>query len=288
MKRFLSGLLAAVLLLAGAGPAATEPPMWIIRDADSTIVLFGSVHVLPENLDWRTDALNKALAGADDIWFETPVDADGEAAAARAVAANAYLPEGQSLTALLSPLGRERLARVSERFGIPMARIDRVRPWYADIILGVTALARQGALVSFGVEQALTTEAPGAQRRSFESAGEQIGFFASAPPADQIASLEDTLRQLEEDPGFFDRLIAAWMSGDTEAIEAMGLTPLKLTSLYLYEELIVKRNRRWVKIIAERLAGSGETVMIVGVGHLVGPDSVPAMLRAQGIPVEGP
>jgi len=43
-----------------------------------------------------------------------------------------------------------------------------------------------------------------------------------------------------------------------------------------------------VPIILKRLEGQGEAVMVVGVGHLVGPDSVPALLRARGIPVEGP
>lgn len=287
MKRFLSGLL-ALWLLAGAGPARAEPPIWIIRDADSSIVIFGSVHVLPSQLDWRPTRLDQALATADDIWFETPVDADSEAAAARASQANAYLPEGQNLSGLLSAPGRARLERVCAGLGIPLARIDRLRPWYADVMLGVIALAKQGALVSTGVEQTLALAAPTAARRAFETPGEQIAFFAGAPLADQIASLEDTLRQLEEDPGFYDRLILAWTRGDTRTIETMGLTPMKATSLYLYDTLIVQRNRRWAKTIAERLAGSGETVIIVGVGHLVGPDSVPALLRARGIAVEGP
>jgi uncharacterized protein YbaP (TraB family) len=288
MKRLMSGWLAAAVLLAGAGQAAAEPPMWIIRDPDSTIVLFGSVHVLPPELDWRSARLDEALAQADDIWFETPLDADAEAAASRAVQANAYLPQDQALSALLSPVGQTRLKRVSADLGIPLARIDRLRPWYADIILGVTALARQGALVSSGVEQTLAAVAPTATRRSFETPGEQIAFFAGAPLPDQITSLEDTLRQLEEDPGFYDRLIAAWIAGDAGAIETLGLTPMKQTSLYLYDALIVQRNLRWAKVIADRLAGSGETVIIVGVGHLVGPDSVPALLRARGITVEGP
>ena len=52
--------------------------------------------------------------------------------------------------------------------------------------------------------------------------------------------------------------------------------------------LIQRRNAAWTRAIAERLAGSGETVIVVGAGHLVGPDSVPALLRARGIKVEGP
>ena len=91
-----------------------------------------------------------------------------------------------------------------------------------------------------------------------------------------------------EDPAYYDRLIDAWAGGDTRAIEDLGLTPMKQVSIYLYDRLIVQRNRRWVETIAERMQGSGETVIVVGVGHLVGPDSVPALLRARGFTVEGP
>lgn len=271
-----------------ATPAFAEPPVWTVRDADSTLVLFGSVHVLPADLDWRPEALDAALAKADDLWFETPVDAANEAEAAATAQARGYLPSGQSLSALLTPDGRARLDRVCGRLGISPAGVDRLRPWYADVTLGVVALMRQGATVATGVERTLADAAPGAKRRAFETSTDQISFFADAPLADQLASLEDTLKQIDEDPTFYDQLIEAWARGDARAIEDLGLTPMKQVSIYLYDRLIVQRNRRWVETIAERMQGSGETVIVVGVGHLVGPDSVPALLRARGFTVEGP
>jgi uncharacterized protein YbaP (TraB family) len=280
--------LSFLIALATALPALAEPPVWTVRDTDSTIVLFGSVHVLPADLDWRPDTLDAALATADDLWFETPVDAASEAEAGAAAQARGYLPADQSLSALLTPEGRTRLDRVCGRLGISPAGVDRLRPWYADVTLGVVALMRQGATVTTGVERTLAEAAPAAQRRAFESSTEQIGFFADAPLADQLASLEDTLKQIDEDPAYYDRLIDAWARGDTRAIQDLGLTPMKQISVWLYDRLIVQRNRRWVETITQRMQGSGKTVIVVGVGHLVGPDSVPALLRARGFTVEGP
>lgn len=279
---------AVALLLAAATPAAAEPPLWTIRDADSTIVLFGSVHVLPAGLDWRPDALDAALARADDLWFETDTDGEGQARASQAALANGYLPGGERLSTMLTPDGRARLDRICGRLGLSPAAVDTLRPWFADVTLGVVALTRQGAVASSGVEQALADAAPDAARRTFETPEDQIAFFAGAPVADQLASLEDTLRQLDEDPDVFNRLINAWAAGDAAAIEALGVAPMKQVSAVLYDRLIVQRNRRWAEIIAERLKGSGETVIVVGAGHLVGGDSVPALLRARGIVVEGP
>lgn len=279
---------ALLIALLTAASAAAEPPVWTVRDADSTVVLFGSVHVLPADLDWRPDALDAALLKADDLWFETPVDDANAAEAARVAQARGFLPGNQSLSALLSSDGRDRLDRICGRLGISPAGVDRLAPWYADVTLGIVTLMRQGATVSAGVERTLADAAPGAARRSFETSTQQIAFFADAPLADQLASLEDTLKQLDEDPAFFDRLIEAWAEGDTRAIEDLGLTPMKQVSVHLYDQLIVRRNRRWAEAITERMKGSGETVIVVGVGHLVGPDSVPALLRARGFIVEGP
>ena len=52
--------------------------------------------------------------------------------------------------------------------------------------------------------------------------------------------------------------------------------------------MVVQRNARWLRTIVARLNQPGEAVMVVGVGHLIGPDGLPAMLRTQGIKVDGP
>ncbi len=287
-RRALLSIALGLLALAAASPAASEPAIWTVKDADSRIMLFGSVHVLPPDLAWRTKALDEALAQADDLWFETDVGGAGVTESGLLARRHGTRPGGAGLIATLSPAGRTRLERVTTRLGLAPAALDGLRPWLAEMTLSVAALAAQGAGVEAGVERSLLDAAPKAERKTLESAAEQIAFFAEAPEADQLASLEDTLRQLDEDPAFYDRLIRAWIAGDLKTIEVLGLEPLKTVSPVLYQRLIVERNRRWVEAIRRRLAGSGETVIVVGAGHLVGPDGVPALLRAQGIEVDGP
>src|SRR4051812_46043805 len=89
-------LFALLALFGSACAARAEPPVWIIRDADSTIVLFGSVHILPQGQDWRPAALKAAIARADDLWFETSFDAASRLAGAQKVAQLGVLPPGQS------------------------------------------------------------------------------------------------------------------------------------------------------------------------------------------------
>ena len=85
--RRLPGLCALILLALSAAcappPAQAQPAVWIVRDHDSEMLLFGSIHLLPPGLDWRPAALDAALAKADDLWFELPVDPATEQEAAR-------------------------------------------------------------------------------------------------------------------------------------------------------------------------------------------------------------
>jgi uncharacterized protein YbaP (TraB family) len=278
-----------IALCLTATPAAAEPPVWIVRDADSAIVLFGSVHLLPPGLDWRPDALDAALKEADDIWFELPVDAEATREAAQLAFTKGFLPEGESLNALLSPEGAKRLRETAVRLHLDMKGIDRLRPWLADVTISVAQAAGGGANGSDGVERTLMKAAPAsAVRRAFETPEEQITIFADIPLPEQIASLEQSLSDVETDPKSFDGMVGAWMAGDLAALEKGALDPMRKATPVLYERFVVERNARWAKAIEERLAGSGESVMVVGAAHLIGKEGLPAMLRARGHTVEGP
>jgi len=286
LKRFLLPLIAA---LATAAPATAQPPVWVVRDEDSTIVLFGSVHMLPPGLDWRPQALTTAIQGAQDIWFELPLDAEDSRAVGQIAVNRGLLPKGETLSDKLSRSGRRRLEAAAKRMNLSMAALNRMRPWLAEVTVGVAQLAGGGANGSDGVERTLDKAAPAtAERRAFETPEQQIAFFADAPEKDQIASLENSLREMKKDPNAYSKLVEAWLAGDTKALEREGLKPMLHDTPGMYRRLVVERNARWTDMIAQRLAGSGETVMVVGAAHLIGKDGVPAMLRRRGIHVEGP
>jgi uncharacterized protein YbaP (TraB family) len=281
-------LIAALAALVVPTCALAEPPVWTIHDRDATIVLFGSVHILP-NVNWQPKALDEALAKADDLWFEIPLDDAAQQAASQGIAQKGMLPEGQSLLALLGPKDQARLTRVCAKLGLPVATVDRLQPWLADATLSDVLLSTQGAVPNQGVEQILQHQVPATvPRHAFETADQQIAMLSGASRAAQLASLKDTLRSIEDDPNAFNRLVGLWMKGDAKGLDREAVEDLRHVSPELYDVMLKRRNTAWVDQILARLKGSGETVMVVGVGHLVGPDSVPAMLRARGIKVEGP
>lgn len=285
--RMILGLAFAALLAAGAAQA--QPPVWTVRDADSEMLLFGSVHVLPPGLAWKPAALVRAMQTADDLWFELPVDPASNDEAGRLAARAGVLPPGETLSALLKPADRARLARVAAQYGASLPLLDRLQPWLAEVALAEAAYRRDGGRTEHGVEQSLAADlGPAVQRRAFETVAEQIALFSGAPRPEQIASLRQTLMEMEARPSQFAALVQAWMSGDTAAIDREALAPLKRASPVVFKRFLTDRNARWMPVLRQRLAGSGRTVVVVGVGHLVGKEGLPAQLRALGYSVEGP
>jgi uncharacterized protein YbaP (TraB family) len=283
-----TGLLALAGLFV-ASCAQAEPPVWIVRDNDSEMVLFGSVHVLPPGLDWRSAALDRALARADDLWFELPVDTATELEAAQVAAARGLLPADQTLSGLLPPADAARLAAAAQRYGLALPLLDRFEPWLAEVALAGGVYRAAGADTGSGVEKAISLAAPAkAARRAFETPAEQIAIFDDTPLADQIASLSQSLREIEEDPRAFEDLIHAWTTADVKGLERDALEPLRKTAPRLYRRVVTDRNARWTQALDARLKGRGRTVVVVGVAHLVGGDGLPARLRALGYAVEGP
>lgn len=288
MRRLIAAAVALAAMLA-AGAVQAKPPVWVVHGKDTTIVLFGSVHVLPAGLDWTPPALTDALAKADELWFEIPITPAAEEQAAALTQAKGPFPPNDALSNHLTPAQSARLRRVAERLSLSTLALDRMRPWLAEVTISLAMDARYGASASEGVESRVQALAPAtARRRAFETVPQQIGFLSGSPMETQIASLDETLGEIEDKPETYDKVIGDWMAGDTAAIRTDALDPLLTAAPVLYQRLIVERDRRWTRVIRQRLKGHGTVVMVVGVGHLVGPDSVPAMLRAQGIIVDGP
>lgn len=288
--RQLAVLVAALLVLMGAAaPALAKPPVWIVRDGDSEIVLFGSVHVLPPKLDWRPAALDRALAQADDVWFELPIDDATQMKIGQLANAKAYLPPDRSLMALLSSKAKAQLVKACIRFHLAPGLMDRLQPWYAEIYLASSEYMQAGADADAGVEKTLSAAAPPtAERRAFETPEEQIDMFDSAPQTAQVASLEESLAELQADPKAYAKLVGAWMRGDLKVLQRDAITSLRTASPELFDRLVTQRNAKWAQVLDARMKGHGRTVVVVGIGHLIGPGGLPARLRALGYSVEGP
>lgn len=284
-------LAATAVLVAGvlAGTARAQPPVWIVKGDHATMILFGSLHVLPRGLDWMPPVLSNALATSDEVWFELPMDAATQARIGALARERGLFKSGETLFGALDPAQRDRLTRDAAKVGVEPRALQTLRPWLADVVLSLALDGKSGADGADGVEARIEALAPlAARRRAFETPEQQIALLADASTAEQVAGLESTFDDIERKDSVYRRLLTAWMTGDVARLKHEVLDPLRRKTPDLYARLIADRNRRWVAAIDDRLAQGGTVVVVVGLGHLIGPDGVPARLRAQGVRVEGP
>ena len=151
-----------------------------------------------------------------------------------------------------------------------------------------TVIEVDDLLMQFGPQTVLAGLDLKVERRAFETPEQQIDILANGREAEQMASLEETLRRMDEEPDTYAALLASWMAADLGALEREALQPVRQRTPDLYKTLIHDRNLRWVEVLKQRMDGRGRTVIIVGVGHLLGKDGLPERLRRLGYRVEGP
>ncbi len=277
-----AALLAGLFLLV-ATPALAQPAMWVIKDRDSTIYLFGTVHILKKETVWRSPRMEAALASADELWLELD-DADDTAAMQSLVASLGMDPENP-LSGRLSAAERSRYDAALARAGIPAGALDGMKPWMAGLTLSVLPLMKAGYDPGFGVDGLLKADArlAGKPIRAFESSERQLRLFDSLPLATQVAFLMTSVDDMDETSISLDSLVANWSTGNIKGLEEEMVVPMRKDYPGLYKALLTDRNEAWARVLAERLQGQGVSFVAVGSAHLVGSDSVQAQLARRGI-----
>ena len=280
----MSKLWVSLLALAlSTAPALAEPAMWRVSDADSSVYLFGSIHVFTRDVKWRTPLLDAEVKSADHVYFELLLDQQAYATMGRAMLVEGRLRDGRTLWDLLTQEQAGELRAALTGAGLDPATFERMTPWMAELMLSSALI--QGAQA--GVEVTLLSEVEQERQRGLETAEEQLGFMAEGSEADQVENLMRSVRLMGA-PGsdaFVEEMMAAWESGDAEALYRMN-SDEEAGTADRYDVLITGRNTRWTTRIAQMLADNDEALVVGGAGHLVGPGGVPALLAERGFEVE--
>lgn len=282
LRRAAAGL-ASVLILGFSGSALAEPALWAIKDHDSTIYLFGTIHVLKPDTQWRSARIDKALTASGDLTLEI-IGAD-DPAVMQPLILKYGLDPANPLSSKIAPDKFQHASELAQAGGVPPQALNMMRPWLAAVSLSMLPVIKAGYDPKSGVEQVLAKEAKAAGKleNAFETPEQQIRFFGDLPAKTEADFLSATLDDVDEGVGKIDKMVAAWAAGDIAELEAEFVSEMKGDYPDLYELLIVKRNEDWARQLKTKLAGSGVSFVAVGSGHLVGPDSVQAQLAKLGI-----
>jgi len=266
-------------------PAVTvkdvDPALWVVKDEDTTIYLFGSIHLLKPGLGWFDDGVKTAFDSSDQLVLEL---VEPPAAEVQALFGKLAMDQqGKTLRSKMNDADRAVYEAAMGKLGIPAPAFDPFEPWAAGITLSVVAMQKSGFDPNSGVEMQLTAAAKVSNKpiAGLETMEFQLGLFDTLPEAEQITFLVEAAKMIDEVGTTADKMVAMWASAETDSLGQ--LMNEGLTSRTLYDALLTKRNANWAKWISARMAKPGVTFMAVGAGHLAGPTSVQNLLPAYGL-----
>ena len=266
-------------------PKKVHPGIWKFADADTTIYLFGTIHVLPKNYFWRTAKFNQIAASADTLVLEVN-DLDDQAKSAQTFIKLAVSPGLPPVSDRVPAKLRPELAKVIANAGIASTTLDQFESWAVAITLAAGMLKDLDVSPDNGVERLLTAQFRAAKKpvEGLETSEWQLGLFDRlSEPAQQ--SFLIGMIDVKEDPATeYSRMLGAWSRGNDKAIALSFDDELKL-SPELSNVLLHQRNSNWAELLQKRLEKPGIVLVAVGAGHLAGPDSVQTLLAKRGLKV---
>jgi uncharacterized protein YbaP (TraB family) len=262
---------------------AKGPALWKVADEDTTIYLFGTVHVLPKGLEWYDTAIATAFDSSQTLVTELPMDQASEAALAQLTQTKGLLPAGTTLRSLLNAEQTTKYSAAMAKIGIPAEAFDPLKPWLAGLTLSILPLMQQGYDANSGVEKVLLAKAEGKTKDALETVEFQLGIFDGMSQDAQIAFMVEVATGIDEVKPMLDRMVAEWAEGDADSLAAVlneGMNDPAVAEALLY-----KRNANWAEWVNTRLDTPGRVFVAVGAGHLAGPQSVQDYLAQKGITV---
>lgn len=284
IRRLIAAVASAALALF-ASPAHAEPAMWVVKDADSTIYLLGTIHMTKPSMKWRSAKIEAAFEASDEYWMEATTNGD------MAVLEGLIVKHGYDRTRLLSSkLNGDDWARVqaaAKTVGLPISTVERMRPWLAALALGLKpATQDEGYDLAQGVDRSLEASARAARKtvKTFETLDQHMQIFSSLPEESEVALLVQSLDEIASQKSDVNRMVDAWMAGDVTVLGAKSVE-LKTSAPELYDAVFVRRNMDWCDQIAGIMKGAGTSFVAVGAGHMVGDQSVLAILAKRGFTV---
>lgn len=290
IKRLLAPLGALFALGSASADARTlqlaHPALWQVSDPDTTIYIFGTIHLLPQNLKWRTPAFDNAVSHAQQLVVETIVDQQNPQSIAAAEASLGFKQGLPPITQRVPPGKVVKLRAAIAKTGAPEKVFDQMKTWLAAISLMSLQFKEMGLKGKDGPEEILRQQFLSAHKPigELETNIEQFGYFDRMSEKAQRELLEGALEPQGNTDKEFGGMLSSWSKGDVNGI-AMTFNRELSQSSEIRRILLQQRNANWAKWIEQRMGQPGTILVAVGAGHLAGKDSVVEKLRADGYQV---
>ncbi len=255
---------------------AAEPLLFKAQKASQTLYLFGTVHVGSKSQQAISQQVEMAIKQSDALVLEAKLGG------------NIDFPNLVELP-VKDVLTNDELAQLNEIASQNKLNIDMLKAlpsWQAALVLQQHVFAALDFHAEFGVEHQLSNWAQlhALPVKGLESLQFQIDLLADQPQGGK----QMLLQSIEEWPyteNNIQCLIKSWSHGDIANLEAM--LQIDSDNDDFYQRFLIDRNQKWVRsLVTSSEYQNGTFFIAVGALHLVGKESVVALLKQEGFSIE--
>lgn len=287
-----AALLALSVAACAQAPSQSEggitPLLYAVRDRDSTMYLYGTVHVRPRGADWGNARVRAAIDESEEVWTELLMTPETDRQTQMLAMQLGAAEPGRPLSSWLTPDEDASLNAVTARLGLPQGALEGYKPWMAGLTLTLLPLIQAGYDPASGVDRSIDAyaDAAGKNMRALETAEQQLTFFANLSPEVQREMVLEAINESDNVAAMIGEMSAAWERGDDRALERAVIEETRTDYPELYQMLFVDRNNAWMTELTREMEGAGVDFIAVGAGHIIGRDGLVAQFRARGYRVE--
>ena len=265
----------------------SQTSVWKVSNGEDAVYVGGTIHILPISEFPLPNQFTDVYEQADTLVFEVkmpdPTDIEGQK---KMMAGLAYA-EGKSLKDDVSEKTYQALNAYLANFGANADQLAQFKPGMVASML-VAMEAQRSHMAGQGVDAYFMQLAArdGKTSEYLESLDFQINMLANMGAGEEDRLISETLETLPELKEMLQSTIKAWRHGDTEQIDELVVDTFKRESPTSYDDVFTKRNQNWLPQIEAMFGDEDQEFVLVGAGHLVGDDSVIALLEAKGYKIE--
>lgn len=277
-KQLLTAALSALFAL----NATANSSVWKAEKDGATLYLGGTIHLLRPSDFPLPPEFDAAYAQSDVLVFETDMAAMKSMETQQRLLNAARYSDGTTLKDHLSPESYQQLSDLCAAQNIPVVFLQQFKPAMAVLTISMTELMELGVTPE-GVDTVFHQKAldDRKQLEYLETIDEQIDIILNMGMDDPDAFVSYSLQDLKVMKRDFLLMLNAWELGDMSELEHFIIEGLQGTP-ELYSDMIVTRNQAWIRRIPAWQKTPETELILVGAGHLIGPDGLLTFLENSG------
>ena len=257
--------------------------VWKVSKDSNHFYIAGTIHALSKSDYALPKEYEEAYLNSELIVFEADTNKLSQKSFSYLINTKTRYKKNDSLDNYLDNDTKEKLKKYLSAKDIIYKNIKNLKPGILSIYLTSLELKKL-KLTALGVDAyySLKAKEDNKKIKYLESIYKQLDFLSSMSKGYENEFVNYTLKDLENIKKQFFLMKKAWRVGDMVELKRISLDPWVKDFPLLYENLLIKRNKAWMKKILKMSKTKEIEFILFGALHLVGEEGILNKLKNKG------